>query len=99
MVLFAESQIISAIHVITKNNNQNRYTCAHNHDKIVAIDNHVRWCFYRLLIQIEHIMLDNKEASIRVWNKYIGDPAQMGVTQKIAYILGGVGKIAYAIED
>jgi hypothetical protein len=72
MVLFAESQIISAIHVVTKNNNQNRYTSAHNYDKIVAIDNHVRRGFYRLLIQIEHIMLGNEEASIRVWNKYIG---------------------------
>ena len=79
MVLFAESQIISAIHVVTKNNNQNRYTCAHNHDKIVPIDNHVRWCFYRLLIQIKHIMLGNEEASIRVWNNILTTPIQRGL--------------------
>jgi hypothetical protein len=72
MVLFAESQIISAIHVVTKNNNQNRYTSAHNYDKIVAIDNHVRRGFYRLLIQIKHIMLGNEEASIRIWNNILG---------------------------
>jgi hypothetical protein len=84
MVLFAESQIISAIHVVTKNNNQNRYTCAHNHDKIVPIDNHVRWCFYRLLIQIKHIMLGNEEASIRVWNKYIDNPNPKGVGKLLA---------------
>ena len=41
-------------------------------------------------------MLGNEEASIRVWNKYIDNPK--GVTQKIAYILGGVGKIAYDIK-
>ena len=36
-------------------------------------------------------MLGNEEASIRVWNKYIGDPNPKGVTQKIGYILGGGG--------
>ena len=95
MALFAESQIISAIHIVTKNNDQNRYTCAHNNDKIVAIDNHVRWCFYRLLIQIKHIMLDNKEASIRVWNKYIDDPNPNGVKQKIACDIYNINRRAF----
>lgn len=79
-------QLIRAVHVVKKHNYQNTYARAHTDNKIVAIYNHVGWCFY-FGFQFEHIMLGNEEASIRVWNKYIGDPKPKG------------GKIAYDIED